>query len=648
MTPQLARRAWLYAFTVLALLCTVAVHAAPVGAPGLRWRAADGSEADAPAHSLDVSYRVSGLVAEAVVKQQFRNDGTTFLEGQYLLPLPDGAAVHTLKLRIGQRVIEGEIREREQARAEYRAAAAAGQRTSLVEQHQGNVFRTAVANVAPGETVEVEIGYWQRVRYQDGAFNLVFPLTFVEPYAISGTAPSDPTLTAPTPVSYSVPTVSIQVELEPGLPLQSVLSDTHSIDVQREGSGYRIALADKKVPADRDFVLSWRPEPQAKPTAALFVEQTADAAYAMVMMLAPEQQREALPRELILVIDTSGSMLGSSLDQAKAALDAALQRLSAKDRFNVIQFNSVTEPLFKEPVAATPDSIQVAREWVSLLEATGGTEMLPALSAAFVGTPPQGYVRQVVFATDGAVTGEGELYNVIEREIGAARLFPVGIGDAPNAQFLSQAARMGRGADVVVRDINAVAGAMQSLFDKLDRPALRDVAMTWPGVAESYPTQMPDLYAGEPLMAVARIERADGEVAASGLLKDNGWSKSLALKRTRSDEGIARLWARAKIDDLQDDQRRGADAATIRQQIIELALAHRLVTPYTSLIAVDKTPVRPSDATLNGVDPQADGDALAMAQGATPAPLMLLIGLAGLALVALSARPSRRFAKVRA
>lgn len=634
-----------------ALALLVAAHAAaePVAAPTLRWHAPDGREAVAATHALDVRIEVNGLVAEARVTQRFRNDGREFLQGEYLLPLPEGAAVHALTLRIGERTIEGEIREREQARAEFAAAASAGQRTSLVEQQQANLFRTAVANVAPGEEVSVEVRYWQRVRFRDGRFELAFPLTYTPRYDVGvgvATSQSDPRDDG-TPESFGAgPATTLKVALHPGLPVQAVESLTHAIDVAQRGDDYDVALVARRVPADRDFVLTWQPQPQAQPGAALFVEHRADATYAMVMMLAPEQPAQRLPRELILVIDTSGSMLGDSMAQAKAAVDAALVRLGPNDRFNVIEFDDDAQLLFDHPVKADAKAIALAREWVSLLEADGGTEMLPALTAALDGAAPEGYVRQVVFATDGAVTEEEQLYGLIEASLGDSRLFPVGIGDAPNAHFLEQAARMGRGTDVVVRDLAEVDARMGELFAKLDRPALRELAVAWPGVSDPYPARLPDLYQGEPFVAVAKLDRASGEIEATGLLRDAGWHRTLPLARVRDDAGIARLWAKAKIESLEDELRRNVDEALIRPQIVDVALANHLVTRYTSLVAVDRTRVRPADAVLakaafaNGAT--SDDDALAFAQGGTPKPLSLALGCVGLLLVLATAVPRTR------
>ena len=644
---------------VLALLFAAFELAAEPAGSALVWAPPSGTPTPAATLALDVKYDVRGLVADVRVVQRFRNDGADWMSGEYRLPLPEGAAVHALTLRIGARTIDGVVREKEQARAEFRAAAANGQQAGLVERDRGNVFRTAVANVAPGESVEVEVGYSQRVAYRDGRFELAFPLTFVAPYSqqlglddpSSATHVADGLALAAEP-SFphdaaarnrsigAAPRISIAVELLPGVPVVSIESASHRVTVESRADRYTVRLAQGDVAATRDFVLGWRPAASREPAAAVFVEHRADGDYALAMLLPPVQAVEALPRELVLVIDTSGSMLGAAMAQAIAALDASLARLRPQDRFNVIEFDSDTHALHPGSVAATPDAVAAARAWVRALEADDGTEMLPALDRAFAGAPPAGYVRQVVFATDGAVSDEDGLYTLIEDARGSARLFPIGIGDAPNARFLEQAARMGRGTSIVIRDLAEVEPRLDALFEKLDRPVLRDVAARWPGVAESFPRELPDLYHGEPLIVVAKLEGARGKLAVDGLSSHGAWTKSLALA-PRSDTGIARLWAQAKVDDFEDQLRRGGDETLLRPQLVEHALAHGLVTRYTSLVAIERQPVRPHGAPVDGVsfaNGVAGGDALAFAQGGTAATLKFLVGLAGLALFLVARR----------
>ncbi len=586
-----------------------------------------------PTLALDsaVEMQVHGLVAEVVVRQAFVNDSGDWLEGRYLLPLPDRAAVARLRIRIGERLIEGEVQEIAHARALYQAASTDGRRAALVEQQRPNLFRTAVTNIGPGETVEVEVGYWQAVDYRDGEFSLGLPLTLTPRYrSASDTADPVPPITVAPASDGSVaaasglePSVSLRVELQAGVPLAEVYSPTHAIAVRAHGSAASVELADLVEPADRDFELRWRPWPSREPQRAVFVERVDGDEFAMLMLLPPARPVAALPRELVLVVDTSGSMHGDAIRQAIAALDGALLRLRPGDRFNVVRFSNHSERLFAESVAVTPQSIGEARRFVAELRAEGGTEMAPALALAFGGEVPAGFVRQVVLATDAAIDREQALLTQIERLRGDARLFPIGIGSAPNAHFIRKAGELGRGTHVLIRDIGEVAQQMEALFARLDRPMLRDLELQFPQPAEAYPERVPDLYHGEPLLLVARLPRLQGELTIRGHTADAPWQSSLRLDPLLQQPaaGIGRLWARARIEALEDALRHGADEGAIRPQIVDTALQHGLTSRYTSLIAVERTPIRPIDAALTSsvIPNAAPAETLAMAQGSTAA-----------------------------
>jgi len=586
-----------------------------------------------------VHMQVHGLLAEVTVRQTYRNDASQWREGRYLLPLPENAAVGGLTLRVGDRLIEGEIREKAQARATYEAAAAVGQRASLVEQNRPNLFSTAVANIGPGEEVEIEVRYWQPVRYQDGVFSLHLPLTLTPRYLpgrdIDQAGPRNPEqlpMAAGAQAAHGAlpPTVALTADVEPGLPLQSIGSPTHAVTVMAEGRTYRVTLAAEVEPSDREFELRWEPVPSRAPRSAVFSDRVGGEDYALVMLVPPTVETPPLPRELILVIDNSGSMTGTSMAQAIEAADRALARLRPGDRINVIRFDDTFDLLFPEPVPAEPAAVARARAFVRSLRADGGTEMLPALRAAFRGTAPTGYLRQVVLATDAAVGNEDELLRLIENERGEARLFPVGIGSAPNGHFLRKAAELGRGSQVLVRNVNDVAEAMDGLLAKLDHPALRDIHIDWPGVAEAYPRRIPDLYRGEALQVVARLERLQGVVSVRGL-GPQPWSRQIPLgaESVVPAPGVARLWARGRIDDLEDRLRRGGDENELRPQILEVALRHGLVSRYTSLVAVDRTPARPEGESLGStrITNATPEGSLALAQGSTGWPRELLLAL---------------------
>jgi Ca-activated chloride channel family protein len=364
----------------------------------------------------------------------------------------------------------------------------------------------------------------------------------------------------------------------------------------------------------------------------------------MVMPPGQEQTEHALmPREMILIVDTSGSMHGVSLAQAKRAVQLALQGLQATDRFNVIEFNSSTNALYDASDMASASNISDALKFVQSLEANGGTEMRPALSMALSASAYESHLRQVVFVTDGSVGYEDEMFLMIEEKLGDARLFTVGIGSAPNSWFMRQAAEAGRGSYTFISALHEVREKMDGLFRKLEHPQVTDITVEWPSgvVVDSYPQTIPDLYLGEPVIVKARASgefRSSDTVAVSGNSVSGGWSSTLQLTAKRS-EGVAALWARARIADLMHHERRGTDPGETRTAIVATAMAHHLVSNYTSLVAVDKTPVRPlsdpfaSEQVANLIPyGQSTNAIFGFPATATNAPLQRLIGATALLL----------------
>ncbi|HSD69601.1 MAG TPA: marine proteobacterial sortase target protein [Woeseiaceae bacterium] len=584
--------------------------------------------------NTNASIKVSGLVARVSVKQSFRNDGSEWVEGVYVFPLPDTAAVDRLRMHIGERFIEGEIREKEQAKKEYKQAKQEGRKASLVEQERPNLFTTSVANIAPGEAVTVEIEYLETLRYEEGTFSLRFPVTLTPRYIPgaplterkgSGWSPDTTRVDDASRVTPPVVTRSdshrleVTVDLNAGMPLEIVASRYHPIRVSESKGGdkasrYQVALADADTPMDHDFELVWRPVPDSMPRATLFTEDFGGQPHLLLMMIPPNDATIAMPgvaRETIFVIDTSGSMHGTSMEQARKALELALGGLRPEDRFNVIQFNSVTHALFHVSVPATLGNIARARSYVQNLSADGGTEMRPALELALHSPAPETHLRQVIFITDGSVGNEDELFAVIEAGLGSARLFTVGIGSAPNGWFMRKAAEAGRGTYTYVSAVHEIDEKMGRLFRKLESPQLTDIRIEWPSgvTVDAYPGTVADLYLGEPIVVKARFSgepRANSQVTVSGNSASGSWRRTIDLDEMRDrlageSPGIAAIWARARIEALLDKAQRAADPDSIRQAVIETALQHHLVSKFTSLVAIDKTPVRPQAAGLDSV-----------------------------------------------
>lgn len=571
--------------------------------------------------NTDISADISGMVARVSVKQSFRNDGQEWVEGVYVFPLPDRAAVDRLRMRIGERFIEGEVQEKEQARKEYEAAKVDGKKASLVEQQRANLFTTSLANIGPGETVIIEIEYLETIVYDEERFSLRFPITTTPRYIPgnplpgrkgSGWSPDtdrvpDASLITPPFVTQSRDhAISFSARINAGVPLNIIASRYHPIDVENQQDSYLVTLSGSDIPMDHDIALTWRPVADAAPRAMLFTESIAGKPHALLMMLPPTdnvQESGAIPRELIFVIDTSGSMHGTSISQAVRALHVALDGLNPEDRFNVMQFNSITSALFPVAVDATRDNIDIAKRYVSGLSADGGTEMRPAIEQALMMPRSDSHLRQVIFVTDGSVGNEKELFGVIDRHLGSSRLFTIGIGSAPNSWFMRKAAETGRGTFTFISALHEVNEKMSRLFRKLEQPQVTDVVVEWPnGVTPlAYPESIPDLYAGEPVVVKARL---DSEILPDSLVKISGnstlgtWGAELSFDLQEQSSGIAALWARARIEDLLDKESRGANAEETRAAVVQTALAHHLVSKFTSLVAIDKTPTRPLDAAL--------------------------------------------------
>ena len=565
--------------------------------------------------NTNVDMRITGLVARVSVRQEFQNTGTDWAEGIYVFPLPDTAAVDHMRLHVGERFIEGEIREKEQAKKEYEQAKAEGKKASLVEQQRPNMFTTSVANIAPGERVVVEIEYLEDLNYDAGIFSLRFPLTLTPRYmpgsplpdrqgsgwAADTTAVPDASLISPPMVmSSKAHRASINIELDAGMPLEIIASRYHPVDIAERRARYEIALTNKTVPMDHDFELVWKPVASATPQALAFTETIDGAPYYLLMVMPPSADAAAqrvMPRETIFIIDTSGSMHGTSIAQAKKALNGALRKLRPGDRFNVIAFSVFPVRLFKNSVDVNAATLADAKKFVDGLQANGGTEMRPALWLAMQQPEIESNLRQIVFITDGAVGNEEELFKLIDQGLGSGRLFTVGIGSAPNSWFMRKAAEAGRGTHTIISALNEVGEKMDRLFAKIEQPQVTNIAVSWPGsvTVDAYPEIVPDLYVDEPVTIKAKITGPlrDGDVVGiSGNTVGGAWSHSLDLGGDSQGAGVAALWARARIADLIDAGARNGNVDESRREVLATALKHHLVSKYTSLVAVDKTPAR--------------------------------------------------------
>ena len=615
-----------------------------------------GSPTEALRQATQIRAQVTGNVARVHVTQKFENPGDDWVEGLYVFPLSAGAAVDELEMLVGERRIRGEIKRKQDARAIYEQARSEGRRASLVDQERPNMFTTSVANIAPHSSITVDIAYLDTIPFRDGRYSLSLPLSITPRYTpgamFDATDPNAAknaqeaqaggSTVTPEHVAAAVQNAQIEVELQLGFPVQSVQSLNHTIAMEKTGAGSRISLRSSIVPADRDFELIWTPSLTPDTHAAAFAERNGDSTYVLVTLMPPQMAAErSYKREVLFIIDTSGSMGGSSIEQARAALRLGVARLQPGDTFNIIRFSNDATSLFPTSQLAVGINRQGAADFIDGLVADGGTEMRSALDLAFSIPATPDALRQIVFVTDGSVSNEAEVVKLIGGHIGGARLFTVGIGAAPNAYFIREAAAAGRGSSTFIPQIEQVSERMGDLFRKLENPALVDLQLHWPdGVTADLATSLPsDVYMGDPLTVIARLSSLPrGTLTLTGRSGGGVWTRQLPLQIVDDQSGVSKLWARERIGELSRQKSLGGDATEAEGQIVSLALKHHLVSDYTSLVAVDVTPVRPA-----GVDARPEQVPLSAPRGgawsnstgfastATPAPLLLVIGLVALA-----------------
>ncbi|MEM9384192.1 MAG: marine proteobacterial sortase target protein [Pseudomonadota bacterium] len=602
-----------------------------------------GNTALAPWVDSDVQVSISGVIAHVTLRQGFINVAEDWVAGEYTFPLPADGAIREMRLVLANREIVGQIEEREEARRTYEAAKAAGQQVGLLEQQHADIFGLNVANIPPGERIDVVLKYVQPLHLEAGAFEFRFPMTITPRYAPAKVSAVD---RRPTPASVLRTAIlddaedyralaSLEVTLDLGIAADSMISPSHGFELRSDAYGHQLTLRDGKVAMNRDFVLRFSPSAQDQPRFGVYSEARDGYHYALAMIVPPNTlpvQRR--PREMIVVVDTSGSMQGESMRQARRAAQLALDALTPTDRLNVIAFSDEPTALFPFAVPADRHQIRKAREFLRGLDANGGTEMHKALTRALDVRPPADHLRQVVFVTDGAVSSDGSLESLVRRLRGEARLYPVGIGSAPATHLMQRLAEVGRGTYTQIVTLTEVAERMSALFARLEHPVLTDITIAWPAGAEVWPQEVPDLYAGEPLLVSARLPSAAGTVELAGRYGGSGatWQAQIPLAGAIGADGVGVLWAQRKVATLlADGTRSGFGGDDVRAMVVETGLRHGLLTPHTSFVAVERERDRPlfaslEDAVVPALAP-AGGRRVGYLATATPAPWLSSMAL---------------------
>ena len=627
-----------------------------------------------------ISGQVDGLVASITIIQTYRNPADEWVNGRYVIPLPENAAIHKMIMKTDGRVIEGVVKEKQTAKKIFEAAKKEGKKAGLLQQSRANLFSMSLANIAPGSEISTELTWVQTIEYDAGQFSLRLPTTltprfipghkilqtdtesFFQPEDINeedmdltfsgmqGWAlPTDQVPDAEEITPFQVSSIenshsfTLDLQINSGIAIDGFSSVTHQLlveSIEEQTNQYRVSLGQQSEKLNRDLVLHWSPQASHAPVAAMLSEPIENDFYTLTMVMPPVQNIiQTLPRDILFIIDSSGSMAGVSMLQARKGLKSALALLSSNDRFNVIDFDSGAVSLFPVPMPASQDNRIVANRFVDGLVADGGTNMEGALNLAFSQTGSQDRLQQIIFITDGSIGNEQALFKLIESRIGQSRLFTVGIGSAPNTHFMRGAALHGRGTYVQVDSIAEASSTLTELFEKINRPVMRDISVEWLDSqgnviqTDAYPKKITDLYAGEPITVLSRSDNPVASINVQGQISGATWRREIKNPGLAKASNLSKVWARQKVDYLESQQTiNGQSIDAIKQDIVKLGVDHQLVTRFTSFIAVDKTPTKPADQVakdknIPNLMPKGNAMAIPTPNTATPATLLSIMGL---------------------
>lgn len=598
-----------------------------------------------PLRHAEVRGAISGFLARVTVTQTFENNSSDKIEAVYTFPLPENAAVDDMTIKIGNRTVRSIIKKREEARAIYEHAKQTGHVAALLDQERPNIFTQAVANIMPREQVIVTISYLQTLEYEDGSYQFAFPMV-VGPRYIPG-KPTGKQAGGWAPDTNKVPDaskitppvtpkgtraghdISIELAIDSGVPLLQLLSASHEIDVERTGANTAtVKLKHLLEIPNRDFILKYAVAGEQTTDAVLSQAEPANSklgpgGYFTLILQPPARLPESdiTPKELVFLLDTSGSMMGFPIEKAKELINHALDGLYSGDTFNLITFSGDTRILFPQPVFPTVENIRKAREVLNAQHGAGGTEMMKAIRAALAPSDSQDHVRIVCFLTDGEVGNDLEIIGEVQKHANA-RVFAYGIGNSVNRFLIGAVAEAGRGESEVVTlsDKDKADAAARRLYERLRAPILTDVSIDWGGlpVADVFPTHLPDLFSGRPLVVSGRYTAAArGAIHLRGKRAGEDFIREIPINLNSSAASnnhiLSSFWAQHKIDDLMSQDWAGLQTGNIKPavqtEITQLGLSYKLMTQFTSFVAVEERVV-----TTNGT-PKRVGVPVEMPEG---------------------------------
>ncbi|HYV07387.1 MAG TPA: VIT and VWA domain-containing protein [Blastocatellia bacterium] len=571
-----------------------------------------------PLKRTDVKAEISGFLARVVVTQEFENPFYDAIEAVYTFPLPQNAAVDDMTMTVGGRTVLGRIKRREEARSVYEAARSAGKLASLLDQERPNIFTQSVANIMPGEKVKITISYVETLKYEDGAYEFVFPMV-VGPRYIPGSAAAKqgggwsadtdrvPDASRITPQVARKGTraghdISIEVALDAGVPLDGLQTTLHEVDIERPSDRSAIVrLRNKDEIPNRDFILKYDVTGR-KIEDAVLAHHSVRGGFFTMLLQPPERinAEDVTPKELVFVLDTSGSMSGFPIEKAKETMKLALDGLYPQDTFNLITFAGDEHILFPEPVRATRENMAKAQAFLSSRSGGGGTEMMKAIRAALDPSDKQDHLRIACFMTDGYVGNDMEIIAEVQKHQNA-RVFAFGIGGSVNRFLLDKMVEHGRGEVEYVSLNDDGSAAARRFHERIRNPLLTDISIDWAGlpVADVYPKRIPDLFGAKPVVVSGRyIGGGRTTIKLRGKMSGRDFVRDIPIDLPENEprhDVLATLWARTRVDDLMSQDfngiQRGAPRPEVSEAITQLGIEYRLMTQFTSFVAVEELTV---------------------------------------------------------
>jgi Ca-activated chloride channel family protein len=553
-----------------------------------------------PLKSTSADVKVVGVIADVVVTQVYKNEGKKPLEAIYVFPASTRAAVYGMKMAIGKRTIVAKIQERKEARRQYEEAKQQGKSTSLLEQQRPNVFQMNVANILPGDVIQVELKYTELLVPMDGIYEFVYPTVAGPRYSnqpAEAALPSQMWVENPYLHQGESPTYSFDIiaNLAAGLPIQNVVCTSHQVDILYEGPSHATIKLDPKDKSggNRDFILKYQLASGQVQSGLLLFEGKKENFF--LFMLQPPKRvnvKQIPPREYIFIVDVSGSMYGFPLDTSKKLLRNLIGNLRPIDRFNVLLFAGGSFLMSEHSLPATSDNIAHAINLIDRQRGGGGTELLPALKRAFSLTRSDGISRSVIIATDGYVAVEEEAFDLIRKHLGEANMFTFGIGSSVNRHLLERMARVGMGEPFVITKPEETRDKAEKFRKMIESPILTKIKVDFGkfNVYEVEPLSIPDVFAKRPVILFGKWRgRPTGEITITGLTSSGPYSNKFDMRKERSLESnsaLQYLWARHRITLLSDYNSLHLNDERIKE-VTHLGLTYNLLTAYTSFIAVD-------------------------------------------------------------